>query len=48
MIWIYLLAQGLIIGIILNYYEKEKNARLLREIAVNTIVGTPKEDNETI
>ena len=48
MIWIYLLAQGLIIGIILNYYEKEKNARLLREIAVNTIIGTPKEDNETI
>ena len=48
MIWIYLLAQGLIIGIILNYYEKEKNVRLLRSMDVNTNIGTPKEDNETI
>ena len=48
MIWIYLLAQGLIIGIILNYYEKEKNARLLPSEDENTIIGTPKEDNETI
>ena len=46
MIWIYLLAQGLIIGIILNYYEKDKNARLLLEEDVNTNIGTPKEDNE--
>ena len=46
MIWIYLLSQGLIIGIILNYYEKEKNVRLLLDKDVNTINGTPKEDNE--
>ena len=48
MIWIYLLAQGLIIGIILNYYEKEKNTRLLLSKAENTNTGTPKEENETI
>ena len=46
MIWIYLLAQGLIIGIILNYYEKVKNTRLLLEEDVNTNIGTPKEENE--
>lgn len=48
MIWVYLLSQGLIIGIILNYYEKEKNGRLLQDKATNTINGTPKEDNEKI
>lgn len=46
MIWIYLLAQGLLIGIILNYYEKEKNTKLSLDIAVNTNNGTPKEENE--
>ena len=46
MIWVYLLAQGLIIGIILNYYEKEKNTRLLLNKDVNTNIGTPEEDNE--
>ena len=48
MIWIYLLAQGLIIGIIYNYYEKEKNAKLLLVVEENNINGTPKEENETI
>lgn len=48
MIWIYLLAQGLIIGIINNYYEKEKNTRLLLSKDVNTNDGTPKEDNEKV
>ena len=47
MIWIYLLAQGLIIGIILNYYEKEKNTKLLLSQEVNNNIGTPKEENET-
>lgn len=46
MIWLYLLAQGLVIGIILNYYEKEKNARLLLNKDVNTNIGTPEEENE--
>ena len=46
MIWIYLLAQGLMIGIILNYYEKDKNTRLLLDKDVNTNIGTPKEENE--
>ncbi len=46
MIWVYLLAQGLIIGIIFNYYEKDKNTRLLLEEDVNTNIGTPKEENE--
>lgn len=48
MIWIYLLAQGLVIGVILNFYEKEKNARLLLNKDVNTIIGTPEEDNEKV
>ena len=48
MIWVYLLAQGLVIGVILNFYEKEKNARLLLSKDVNTIIGTPEEDNEKI
>lgn len=48
MIWIYLLAQGLMIGIILNYYEKEKNTKILLSEAVNTNIGTPKEENEKI
>jgi membrane protein len=48
MIWIYLLAQGLVIGVILNFYEKEKNARLLPNEDVNTIIGTPEEDNEKV
>ena len=48
MIWVYLLAQGLVIGIIFNYYEKEKNSRLLLSCGVNTNIGTPKEDNEKI
>ena len=48
MIWIYLLAQGLVIGVILNFYEKEKNARLLLSKDVNTIIGTPEEDNEKV
>jgi uncharacterized BrkB/YihY/UPF0761 family membrane protein len=48
MIWIYLLAQGLVIGVILNFYEKEKNARLLLDKDVNTIIGTPEEDNEKV
>ena len=48
MIWVYLLAQGLVIGVILNFYEKEKNARLLLSKNVNTIIGTPEEDNEKI
>ena len=48
MIWVYLLAQGLVIGIILNFYEKEKNARLLLNKDVNTIIGTPEEDNEKV
>lgn len=46
MIWVYLLAQGLVIGVIFNYYEKEKNARLLLNEAVNNNSGTPKEENE--
>ena len=48
MIWIYLLAQGLVIGVILNFYEKEKNARLLLNKDVNTIIGTPEEDYEKV
>ena len=48
MIWVYLLAQGLVIGVILNFYEKEKNARLLLNKDVNTIIGTPEEDNEKV
>lgn len=48
MIWIYLLAQGLVIGVILNFYEKEKNTRLLLSKDVNTIIGTPEEDNEKV
>ena len=48
MIWIYLLAQGLVIGVIVNFYEKEKNARLLLNKDVNTIIGTPEEDNEKV
>ena len=48
MIWIYLLAQGLIIGIIINYYEKEKNARLLLQKMEENNIGTPKEENEKI
>ncbi len=48
MIWVYLLAQGLVIGVILNFYEKEKNARLLPNEDVNTIIGTPEEDNEKV
>jgi membrane protein len=48
MIWIYLLAQGLVIGVILNFYEKEKNTRLLLNKDVNTIIGTPEEDNEKV
>lgn len=46
MIWLYLLSQGLVIGIIFNYYEKEKNTRLSLDDTVNTNCGTPKEDNE--
>lgn len=45
-IWIYLLAQGLVIGVFLNKNEKEKNARLPLTSAENTINGTPKEENE--
>ena len=45
---VYLLAQGLVIGVILNFYEKEKNARLLPNEDVNTIIGTPEEDNEKV
>ena len=48
MIWLYLLAQGLVIGFIYNFYQKEKNTRLLLEEAENTNGGTPKEDNEKI
>ena len=48
MIWVYLLAQGLVIGVILNFYEKEKNARLLLNKDVNTIIVTPEEDNEKV
>ena len=48
MIWLYLLAQGLVIGFIYNFYQKEKNTRLLLEEAENTNSGTPKEDNEKI
>jgi hypothetical protein len=44
MIWLYLLSQGLVIGIIIN--EKTKNSSLpLLEIA-NDNIGTPKEENE--
>lgn len=46
MIWIYLLAQGLVIGIIINFYKKEKNTRLLLNKDENTNNGTPEEDNE--
>lgn len=45
-IWIYLLAQGLVIGVFLNKIEKEKNTRLPLTLAENTISGTPKEENE--
>ncbi len=48
MIWVYLLAQGLMIGIILNFYQKEENGRLLLNKDVNTNIGTPEEDNEEI
>ena len=48
MIWIYLLAQGLVIGIILNFYNKEENGRLLLNKDVKTIIGTPEEENEKI
>ena len=30
------------------FYEKEKNARLLLNKDVNTIIGTPEEDNEKV
>ena len=46
MIWLYLLSQGLVIGIIIN--ERTKTANLLSIEEVNNIVGTPKEENETI
>lgn len=46
MIWIYLLAQGLVIGVIINFFIKEKNTRLLLSKDENTNCGTPKEDNE--
>ena len=45
-IWIYLLAQGLVIGVFLNKIEKEKNTRLALSLDVNTNNGTPKEENE--
>lgn len=46
MIWIYLISQGFVFGIIYNYYYKEKNINLL-DIGNNNI-GTPKEDYEKI
>lgn len=42
MIWLYLLAQGFIVGIIYNYYYHEKKINLLS--ISQTIDGTPKED----
>ena len=44
MIWLYLLSQGLVIGIIIN--EKTKNSSLPLMKLVNDNDGTPKEENE--
>lgn len=42
MIWIYLIAQGLVIGIIIN--EKTKTVNLILEGKVNNIDGTPEKE----
>jgi membrane protein len=47
MIWIYLMAQGLVIGFIINFYEKEKNTKLKMDCSDKNIIGTPdEEENE--
>lgn len=46
MVWVYLLAQGLVIGVIIN--EKTKTVNLLKEALVNNNSGTQKEVYEKI
>ena len=42
MIWLYLIAQGLVVGIIIN--EKTKTVNLILKGNANNIVGTPEEE----
>ena len=44
MIWIYLLAQGVVIGFIINFYNKEKNTINSVVKSENNTIGTPSEE----